>query len=67
MEKRLFECQCGQIARSLFEYNRHPRSADCGVGVRVPVKAVLEERPEVKERDPAVTKYPRIDPGEVFK
>lgn len=61
----MFECMCGQIARSLVAYNGHPRSRDCGD--RVPVKAELEERPEEKERDPSTTKYPRIDAAEKFK
>lgn len=64
----MFECQCGQIARSRFEFDRHPRSRDCGQGVREPAKAELEARPaEPAERDPGVTKYPKIDPREDFK
>lgn len=68
MVTRVFECQCGQIARSKFEYDRHPRSKDCAPGVRTPVKSELEVKPEEPvDRDPSTTKYPRIDPREVWK
>lgn len=61
----MFECKCGQIARSQFAYDGHPRSRDCGD--RVPVKAELEARPETKESSPSITKYERIDPREEWK
>lgn len=61
----MFECECGQIARSAFAFDGHPRSRDCGL--RTKVKSDLEAKPEERERDPSVTKYPRIDPREEWK
>lgn len=56
---------CGQAARSVFEFNRHPASRDCGAREAV---GEAEPRPaEPTERDPATTKYPRLDPREVWK
>lgn len=67
----MFECRCGQIARSLFEIERHPLGRDCGLdqnGDFDLVKADLEERPrETDEKSGNVTFYPKVNKDEVFK
>lgn len=61
----MFKCACGQIARSKFEFDRHPSSALCQ---KTPVEATLEDRPDDSaEVRPEKVKYPRLDPREVWK
>lgn len=61
----MFECKCGQIARSQFEFDRHPRGRFCDA---TPVRAELEERPEeFEEKSGNITRYPKVRKEEVFK
>lgn len=61
----MFECACGQIARSRKAFDTHPRGRYCEP---LPVKQDLEERPvEFDDRQPEVTRYPKIGKDEVFK
>jgi len=61
----VFECACGQVARSAFEFERHPKGRFCE---KDPVRAELEARPVEEEgRSGNITRYPKINRNEEWK